>query len=43
MPRGKRVKPEEIITKLRQEEIELARGASVEGACRKIGVAGPCY
>lgn len=43
MPRGKRVKPEEIITKLRQAEIELARGATIEEACRKIEVTGPCY
>ncbi|MCJ8277858.1 MAG: IS481 family transposase [Bdellovibrionales bacterium] len=43
MPRGKRVKPEEIITKLRQAEILLAKGNSIEEACRKIEVTTPCY
>ena len=43
MPRGKRVKPEEIITKLRQAEILLAKGNSIEEACRKIEFTTPCY
>ena len=43
MPRGKRVKPEEIIVKLRQAELCLAKGQSVEEACRKIEVTPPCY
>ena len=42
MPRAKRVKPEEIITKLRQAEVELAKGMSNGQACRKIEVTPPC-
>ena len=43
MPRGKRVKPEEITTKPREAEVHLAKGLSIEETCRKIGVTGPCY
>jgi transposase-like protein len=43
MPRGKRVKPEEIIMKLRQAEIDLAKGLSVEEACRRIEITAPAY
>ena len=43
MPKGKRVKPEEIITKLRQAEIDLSKGLSIEEACRKIGVTVQSY
>ncbi len=34
----KRHTPEQIINKLRQAEVELARGATVPQACKKIGV-----
>lgn len=43
MPRGKRVSPEQIIANLRQAEVELAKGLSVEEACRKISVSPQCY
>ena len=43
MPRGKRVNPEEIITKLRQAEVDLSKGLSVEESCRKIGVNAQTY
>lgn len=43
MPRGRRSKPEEIITKLRQVEIDLAKGLSTEEACRRIEVTVQCY
>ena len=36
----KRHTPEQIINKLRQAEVELARGATVPQACKKIGVTG---
>ena len=35
--------PEQIIDKLREAEIELAQGATVPQACRKIGVAEQTY
>lgn len=39
----KKVKPEDIILILRQAEIELSKGFSVEEACRKISVAPQSY
>jgi transposase-like protein len=39
----KRHKPEEIIPKLRQAEVELSRGLTVLHACRKIGVTEQTY
>ena len=41
--KGKRHKPEQIIGKLREVEIELGRGASVAEACKKIGVTDHTY
>ena len=38
MPRGRKVSPEKIIAKLRQAEIEIAKGNTVEQAVRKLGV-----
>ena len=35
---GKRHKPEQIISKLREAEVELGKGATVPEACKKIGV-----
>lgn len=43
MPVGKKVKPEEIIMILRQAEVELSKGLSIEEACRKISVAPQSY
>jgi transposase-like protein len=42
MPR-KRFKPEEIISKLREAEILLAKGATVAEACRKLTVTENTY
>ena len=40
----KRHTPEQIINNLRQAEVELARGATVAQACKKIGVTDQtCY
>ena len=35
--------PEQIIQKLREAEVELAQGATVGAACRKIGVTEQTY
>jgi transposase-like protein len=35
---GKRHKPEQIIHKLRQAEIEISKGATIPQAAKKIGV-----
>jgi len=40
---SKRHTPEQIINKLRQAEVELANGATVPQACRKIGVTTQTY
>jgi len=34
---GKRHKPEQIISKLREAEVEISKGATVPEACKKIG------
>ena len=39
----KRHSPEQIINKLRQAEVELAQGATVLQACKKIGVTDQTY
>jgi len=39
----KRHTAEQIISKLRQAEVELAQGATVAQACKKIGVSGHTY
>lgn len=38
MPRGKKLSAEQIIAKLREAEVELARGKKVPEATKKIGV-----
>jgi len=35
---SKRLTPEQIIHKLREAEVDLARGKSIPEACKKIGV-----
>jgi transposase-like protein len=40
---GKRHKPEQIISKLREAEVELSKGATVPEACKKIGVTDQTY
>jgi len=42
MPRT-RYTPEQIITKLRQAEVELARGQSAAEGCRKLGTSEQTY
>jgi len=41
--RTKRHSPEQIVKKLRQAEVELARGASVAGVCKKLGITDQTY
>ena len=43
MPRGKRTAAEQIIAKLREAEVELARGKKVPEAAKKIGVTEQTY
>ena len=43
MPRGQKVKAEEIIAKLREAEVELARGKKIPEACKQIGVTEQTY
>ncbi len=40
---NKRHIPEQIINELRQAEVELAQGATVPQACKKIGVSDQTY
>lgn len=40
---GKRAKPEEIIAKLREVEVRLARGETAAGAARAVGVTEQSY
>ena len=40
---SRRHTPEQIINKLRQAEVELATGATVAQACKKIGVTEQTY
>ena len=35
--------PEQIINKLRQAEVELAKGATVAAVCKKMGVTEQTY
>ena len=42
MPR-KRFTPEQIITKLREAEVELARGQRTPEVCRKVGISEQTY
>ena len=39
----KRFKTEQIISKLREAEVELAKGQSISVACKKIGVSEQTY
>jgi putative transposase len=40
---GKRFKAEEIVNKLRQADVELARGSTVAAGCRLLGITGATY
>ena len=39
----RRYSPEQIVTKLRKIEVELAKGQSVAQVCRKVGVTDQTY
>ena len=41
--RRKRYSAEEIVNKLREADVELARGQTVPQACRKIGITDQTY
>jgi putative transposase len=43
MPRGKKFSAEQIIGKLREAEVELARGKTLPEAVRKLGVTEQTY
>lgn len=43
MPRGKKVSSEQIISKLRGSEVDLAPGKRVAQVCKKLGVADQTY
>ena len=43
MARATMFMPEEIIAKLREAEVELARGKKVPEACKQIGVTEQTY
>ena len=43
MPRGTKFNPEEIISKLREAEVELARGKKIPEVCKQIGVTEQTY
>lgn len=43
MPRGQKFKAEETIAKLREAEVELARGKKISEACKQIGVTEQTY
>lgn len=38
MPKGKRVGAEEIVSKLRLAEVDLAKGGSIEEVCKKLQI-----
>ncbi len=41
--RRKRYSPEQVVAKLRQIEVELAKGQSVPAVCRKVGISEQSY
>lgn len=43
MPRGTKSKPEEIISKLREAEVELARVEKIPEVCKQIGMTEQAY
>lgn len=43
MPRGKRIKAEEIVSKLRQAEVMLAKGTSLELVCKQLEISQQSY
>ena len=43
MPKGKKLTTEQIVMKLRQAEVELAKGLSIEEMCRKLSFSPQSY
>lgn len=43
MGRGTKFKPEEIISKLREAEVELSRGKKIPEVCKHFGVTEQTY
>lgn len=43
MPRGKRIKAEEIVSKLRQAEVMLAKGTALELVCKQLEISPQSY
>jgi transposase-like protein len=43
MPKGKRISAEEIVSKLRLSEVELAKGNSIEEVCKKLQISPQSY
>ena len=43
MPKGQRHTPEQIIAKLREAEVEIAKSGSVAAACKKVAVTEQTY
>lgn len=43
MAKGQRLKPEQVVAKLRQVEIMLGEGSSVDEACKQISVTKQTY
>ncbi len=43
MPKGQRHTPGQVLAKLREAEVGIAKGASVAAACRKVAVTEPTY
>ena len=41
MPKGQRIKPEQIVMLLRQVEVLTANGKTLAQACKEIGVLAP--
>jgi len=43
MPKGVRLKPKQIVAKLRQIEVKIGQGKDVLTACREAGAADKSY
>jgi hypothetical protein len=43
MPKGVRLKPQQVVAKLREIEVKLAQGKEVLTACREAGVTDKSY
>lgn len=41
--KGKRYSPEQIIHKLREAEVELAKGHTLDGVCKQLGIVEQTY